>query len=235
MWHAAVIPSTYHGKSYSSVLDYTPSPLPSFQASQLEGDSEICSFSWPHFILLLPSFNLLRDPYKDSLDLLLFFSFLKPLSFFPTTKPISFWYPPGPHQNGTWIFFFKFLEWSLLFPFLCKTYSCSTNRQQKLPYVLSSNVLSFSNPMQDTVLKKMFEKKKEEDVWTLAQLSQDMSYFQFGRAINGKEQLKTPFPSIHLCPRIGSISEFISPWKPHLISSFAMFSPWIISLVMWLV
>lgn len=68
-------------------------------------------------------------------------------------------------------FFFKFLEWSLRFPFLCKTYSCSTNQQQKLPCALSSNVLSFSNPVQDTVLKKMSGKKrKKKDVWTLAQL-----------------------------------------------------------------
>ena len=74
--------------------------------------------------------------------------------------------------------------------------------------------------------------KKKRIFEHLHNYPQDMSYFQFGRAINGKEQLKIPFPSIHLCPRIGFISEFISPWKPHLISSFEMFSPWIISLVM---
>lgn len=203
MLHAAAIPPTYQGNSYLSVSDNTSSPSPRQVSKPLNWKLVVkyaFSLGLPsvRFSPLALSFNPLRDPYKDSLDFL-------------NLKIISFWCPPGPHQNGIWIFF-KSLIWSLLFPFLHKSCSCSTtlhNRNHHVSYVLK---YALSNPMQDMVLKKMFE-----------QLPQDRTYFQVGRAINGKEQLKTHPPSIYLCSRIGSISEFISPWKPHLIFSFESF------------
>lgn len=90
-----------------------------------------------------------------------------------------------------------------------------------------SSMNCFCNPFKAGILKKMFEH--------LHHNLQSSIYFHVWRAINDNGKLKALPPSIHLCSRTGSISNFISPWKPHLIFCFDILSIWIISFAMWLV